>query len=160
MRDEFYSQLAATAPALMRRLERGLVNMPVTLGRGELAAMITEPAGQAGIAVEPGLPEAIVGDAVRGAPVSASSDGEVDAAPTTVLPLLEFALAELWEARADGVLTRERYRQLGGLAGVLAGRRDQAFDELADHDQTHRAPGSTTPASWSGATSRRMNGTS
>jgi WD40 repeat protein len=133
MRDEFYSQLAANAP---RILEQQPVNMPTTLSRDELVAIITEPAGQAGVAIEPGLVDDIVGDAVRSGPAGTAGDGESDAAPVTVLPLAELALTELWEARTDGELTRERYQQIGGLTGALAGRCDRVFSELADHQRT------------------------
>ncbi len=136
MRDEFYSQLAASTPALMRRLKQQLVNMPATLRRQELAAMIAEPAGQAGIAVEPGLVDDIIAHAIASGPAGAAGGGEPDTAPTTVLPLLEFALTELWEARTDGELTRERYRQIGGLTGALAGRCDHAFSALPEHQRT------------------------
>lgn len=107
MRDEFYSQLAAAAPALMRGL--ALVNVPPTLERDELTAIIAEPAARAGLALEPGLVEDIVSEA---------TDQEEHTAPAAVLPLLEFALTELWAEREDGELTRDRYRRIGGLTGV------------------------------------------
>ena len=119
MRDEFYSQLAAAAPTLMRGL--ALVNVPPTLAHDELAAIIVEPAARAGLALEPGLVADIVGEA---------TGQEEDTAPAAVLPLLEFALAELWEQRSDGELTRQAYRRIGGLSGALAGRCDDAFGEL------------------------------
>jgi WD40 repeat protein len=127
LRNEFYAQLADTAPRLLEQP----VNLPATLGRDELAAMIAEPASQVGLAVEPGLVEDIVGDAVR----SAVGDGDAEAAPITVLPLLEVALTELWEVRSDGELTREGYRRISGLAGALAGCCDQAFGGLSEQHQ-------------------------
>ena len=119
MRDEFYSHLAAAAPTLMRGLQ--LVNVPPTLAHDELAAIITQPAARAGLALEPGLDADIIGDA---------TGPEQDTAATVVLPLLEFALTELWEQRADGELTRATYRHIGGLTGALAGRCDKALAEL------------------------------
>ncbi|MGH8904845.1 MAG: trypsin-like peptidase domain-containing protein, partial [Egibacteraceae bacterium] len=124
MRNEFYSQLADTAPRLLEQP----VNVPPTLRRDELAAIIAEPAAAVGLAVEPGLVDDIVGEA--------AGDGEADAASVTVLPLLEFALTELWEAREDGELTRARYRQIGGLTGALAGRCDHVYSELPSGQRT------------------------
>lgn len=38
---------------------------------------------------------------------------------STILPLLEFTLTQLWERQQDGVLTHEAYRRLGGITGGL-----------------------------------------
>ncbi|WP_224363500.1 bifunctional serine/threonine-protein kinase/formylglycine-generating enzyme family protein [Hyalangium versicolor] len=81
--------------------------------------------------------EAIVGPArVKG--VSFESETLVDTlvASTAVteggLPLLQFALAELWEARdkAAGVITQAALDGLGGVAGALARHADAAVDSL------------------------------
>jgi len=47
------------------------------------------------------------------------------------LPLLEFTLAELYQARGPGgVLTWDAYDQLGGVAGALGKRAEDTFDSL------------------------------
>ena len=91
MRDDFYSRFAREARALLPWLERGLVNVPLTLERDELRAIVEEPARAVGLAFEPGLVEAILEDALEAAP-----EGERRAGCSTVLPLLEFALTQLW----------------------------------------------------------------
>ena len=60
---------------------------------------IEGPARSAGLALEPGLVAAILGDA-------ADEPGS--------LPLLQLALTELWRHQRNGFLTHEDYRRLGG----------------------------------------------
>jgi WD40 repeat protein len=140
MRDDFYSRLAASAPLLMGHLERRLINMPATLGRNELTLMISEPAAGAGVAFEPGLVDHIIDDAVASTPAEVAENvARIDTAPTTVLPLLEFALSELWVKRMQGELTRDGYAKIGFLTGALASRCDHIFEELPpDHRDVGR----------------------
>ncbi|MCX5562889.1 trypsin-like peptidase domain-containing protein [Streptomyces sp. NBC_00038] len=46
------------------------------------------------------------------------------------LPLVEFALAQLWENREHGRLTHASYRELGGVEGALAAYADQQLAEV------------------------------
>ena len=49
------------------------------------------------------------------------------------LPLVEFALTQLWENRApDGKLTFARYEALGGVAGTIGHHAEQVFNALPD----------------------------
>lgn len=116
MRDDFYSTLAAAAPALMPAVGRGLVNVPATLDLEELTSIIARPAASAGIAVEPNLAERIASDAAL---VTPSPGAARSGAPVTVLPLLSSALAELWERQQDGLLTHHMYERMGGIIGWL-----------------------------------------
>jgi WD40 repeat protein len=54
------------------------------------------------------------------------------------LPLLAFAASRLWEKRdrERGLLTREAYRQIGGVAGALAQHAEATLERIG----THRAP--------------------
>ncbi|MCC6555599.1 MAG: SUMF1/EgtB/PvdO family nonheme iron enzyme, partial [Polyangiaceae bacterium] len=77
--------------------------------------------------------EAIVGPA-RAKGVSFESDALVDElVASTVraegLPLLQFALAELWEARTDprGAITARALEAIGGVAGALARHADRVL---------------------------------
>jgi serine/threonine protein kinase/formylglycine-generating enzyme required for sulfatase activity len=81
--------------------------------------------------------EAIVGPArVKG--VRFESEALVDTLVASTssteggLPLLQFALAELWDARdkASGVITQAALDGLGGVAGALARHADAAVDSL------------------------------
>ncbi|MFC5214939.1 trypsin-like peptidase domain-containing protein [Streptomyces coerulescens] len=73
-----------------------------------------------GVEFEPGLAELIVLDA----------GGE-----TGALPLVEFALAELWERRTRGRLTHAAYREIGRVDGALSRYADQQVAQVC------KAPG-------------------
>ncbi|XXF78653.1 bifunctional serine/threonine-protein kinase/formylglycine-generating enzyme family protein [Myxococcaceae bacterium GXIMD 01537] len=91
--------------------------------------------------------EAIVGPA-RAKAVRFESEALVDALASATatteggLPLLQFALAELWEARdaRRGVITQEALDGLGGVAGALARHADAAVARLLP-DQRSAARG-------------------
>ncbi len=87
----------------------------------ELVRVIERPAAQVGVGVRPELVAALVAD--------------VNEQPGA-LPLLQYTLSELFEGRADGRLTLDAYRQLGGIGGALAQRADAVYDALDDAGQT------------------------
>lgn len=124
MRDDFYSRFAQQAPILLEWLERGLANVPPTLELDELAAIIQDPAKAVGLSFETGLVEDIIHDATESTS-NIQMDGQI--VHSTVLPLLEFALKQLWEYRRDGVLNHEGYYAIGGVTGGLTQWADQAF---------------------------------
>ena len=130
MRDDFYSRLAKQAHSLMEWIEQGLVNIPLTLEKDELISIVEEPAKSVGLEFETGLVEAIAKDILETSPMPGES-GRVGR--STVLPLLEFALTELWKRRHDGVLTIDAYRDLGGVTGGLAQWADDAFYSLDEN---------------------------
>ncbi len=68
-----------------------------------------------GASWEPGLPEQILAD--------------VSGSPGT-LPLLQYALTELFAARTGHQLTHQVYLQNGGVLGALASRAEEAFARL------------------------------
>jgi WD40 repeat protein/DNA-binding SARP family transcriptional activator len=84
---------------------------PLTPAELELA--ISGPAERIGLDVEPELLAEIVAD----------STGRLGA-----LPLLQYALTELFERRQDGALTVSAYREVGGVGGALAGRAEHLFE--------------------------------
>ena len=88
----------------------------------DIAQMIRRPATMAGLAFERrGDPEEGLDDVLRDAAVGNS----------TVLPLLEFTLDELWRrSQGSGVLTFADYEQIGGLHGALRLRADEEFARL------------------------------
>jgi serine/threonine protein kinase/formylglycine-generating enzyme required for sulfatase activity len=79
--------------------------------------------------------EAVVGPA-RAKGVRFESEALVDALVASIsateggLPLLQFALAELWEARDGALITRAALDSLGGVAGALARHADAAVARL------------------------------
>ena len=73
------------------------------------------PAQAVGAEFEPGLVAEIVADV-------ASQPG--------ALPMMQYALTELFDARISGMLMVNSYRDLGGLSGALARRADELFASL------------------------------
>ncbi len=97
----------------------GVMNvLPMTTD--ELKAAVVGPAARAGVAVEPGLLAELVADT---------------AAQPGALPLLQFALTELFDRRDDATLTLDAYRALGGLRGILSRRAEGLYDGLGDPER-------------------------
>lgn len=95
------------------------------LEAAELEAAITRPARRLGVDFEPPLVAELVADAARN--------------PNT-LPMLQFALTELFERRRDHVIRAAEYEAMGGLSGIIASRADALYTDLpADqHDGVRR----------------------
>ncbi|MET0910599.1 MAG: hypothetical protein ABWZ99_14125, partial [Ilumatobacteraceae bacterium] len=86
----------------------------------ELYDAITLPAERAGVRFEPGLVTAMVGDVV---------------ARPGALPLLQFALTELFEQRINGVVTADAYTEIGGIGGAIARRAEQLYGDTPRGDR-------------------------
>jgi WD40 repeat protein/DNA-binding SARP family transcriptional activator len=86
-----------------------------TPSEDELAAAIERPAATVGVRFEPGLVSQIIRD-VQDEPGA--------------LPLLQFALTELFASRERDVLTLEGYRATGGVIGALGGRAEEIYSSL------------------------------
>lgn len=125
MRDDFYSAFNAKAVPLAGSTHKMVVDISATLELAELKAIIERPATKVGLTLEEGLTERIIEDLTR--------NGE---APSSTLPLLEFALTQLWERRSDGILTHDSYQMIDGVAGSLTRWADDAFSHLSKEDQT------------------------
>jgi hypothetical protein len=85
------------------------------LSAAELEQAVREPAGRVGVALEPRLVAEVVAD--------------VQDQPGT-LPLLQYALTELFERRQHATLTLGAYREVGGVAGALARRAEALYQGL------------------------------
>ncbi len=85
------------------------------LNPSELERAITGPAEHVGVQVAPGVVAAIATDMV-GQP--------------TALPLMQFALTELYEQRSSQTITVDDYLELGGLTSALAARADAVLGDL------------------------------
>ena len=123
MRDEFYSHFVQHE-TFAQWIQRGLANISPILKHDEVVAIVHQPAAVAGWRFEEGLIETIVEDALT---TDTSSTDSEHAAASTILPLLEFALTQLWERRSEGMLTHEAYEKIGGVTGGLTQWADQAF---------------------------------
>ena len=86
----------------------------------ELESAIISPAGRVGLRFEPGLVPAIVHD--------------LGDQPGT-LPLLQYALTELYEKRDGDTLTKSAYQEIGGVIGALGRRADEVFTKLDSGSQ-------------------------
>ena len=86
----------------------------------DLEHAIGLPAARAHVDFEDGIVSSMVTEAVTN-PAS--------------LPLLQFALHELYERRIDGLITTAVYDELGGVGGAIAVRAEQLLGALPDADQ-------------------------
>ncbi len=113
LRADFYDRplLYPEFGALIR--ERTEVVLP--LSADELERAIVGPAKRVGLIVEPQLVAAIVGD-VSNEPGA--------------LPLLQYALTEVFERREGMTLNIKAYHDIGGALGALARRAEEIFVEL------------------------------
>jgi class 3 adenylate cyclase len=99
-------------------LLRSRVEAVLPLAPAELERAITGPARRVDVRLEDGLVAEMLADV-------ADEPG--------ALPLLQYALTELFERRTGNVLTRDVYRALGGVAGAL-GRRAEELHAALDED--------------------------
>jgi WD40 repeat protein/DNA-binding SARP family transcriptional activator len=114
VRADFLEDLMAH-PDLGRELQESLVLVP-PLEDHEVEAAIVEPAQRVGVDVEPSL----VATVVREVHTRASA-----------LPLMQYALTDLFERRRADVLTLDAFEREGGLSGALVRRADQVFKRLS-----------------------------
>ena len=97
-----------------------LQNTDLKLGpmnREELTEVIEKPAQKLGVTFEAGLVERILDD--------------VESEPGN-LPLLEFALTELWQRRQGKELTHLAYTEIGEVQGALARHANEEYDKLSE----------------------------
>ena len=79
----------------------------------ELEQAIRGPAERVGIRPEPGLVAEMIADVAH---------------QPGALPLLQYALTELFERRDDDRLTLAAYREIGGIAGALSARAERIYE--------------------------------
>ena len=101
-------------------LLRDYVEALVPLMPDEFERAISGPAERVGVTLEPGLLSEMVTDV-------ANEPG--------ALPLLQYALTELYERREGNVLSRDAYHAIGGVSGALAGRAEEIYSALTDSAQ-------------------------
>lgn len=90
------------------------------LSADEIERAVTGPAQRVGLQVDSNLLAAIVAD-VRAEPGA--------------LPLLQYALTEVFERRDGRFLTLEAYQNSGGILGALARRADEIYQEFSKEQQ-------------------------
>ncbi len=114
LRADFYDRplMHPTFSELMSK--RTIVVVP--LSPSELERAVTAPAESVGVVLEPELVKQII--------------AEVKNEPGT-LPLLQYALTELFERHEGRKITRAAYNKIGGVLGALARRADEIYDTLS-----------------------------
>jgi WD40 repeat protein/class 3 adenylate cyclase len=101
-------------------LLRDYVEALVPLKAEDFERAIAGPAERVGARFEPGLLSELVTDV-------ADEPG--------ALPLLQYALTELYERREGSTLTVDGYRAIGGISGALAGRAEEIYGSLDESAQ-------------------------
>jgi hypothetical protein len=86
----------------------------------ELTQVIEKPSEKLGVTFQEGLVKRILDD--------------VDSEPGN-LPLLEFALTELWKRRRGKQLTHAAYEEIGEVKGALARHADENYRKLSETEQ-------------------------
>ncbi|MCH7662315.1 MAG: protein kinase, partial [Chloroflexi bacterium] len=118
LRADFYDRplMVPVFSDLMR--ERTEVVLP--LSTEELEQSISGPANRVGLTIEPGLLSAMVAD--------------INEQPGA-LPLMQYALSELFKKREDQRLSLAAYKEIGGALGALAKRADELYLDLNEETQ-------------------------
>ena len=105
IRADFLGRVIAYPP-LRAVMDAGLFTVG-PMSEAELRLAMTGPAAEAGLAVEPGLVEAVISELREGAAGGLGSGA---------LPLVSQAMAATWERREGNKLTLRGYRRAGGVA--------------------------------------------
>lgn len=114
-----YESYLNKVPLFQSMYEQGLVRV-TAMNAIELHDAIEQPAQAIGLKFEDGLIEALVREIV----------GEPAA-----LPLLQFALLQLWDDRERNRITWDAYRRLGGVMEALASTADSLYNSMLPEEQ-------------------------
>lgn len=118
MRTDFLGNVLSYPP-LADVLRTGDIKIR-SMNTEELTEVIEKPAQKLGVNFEGGLVERILDD--------------VDKEPGN-LPLLEFALTELWKKRTRKQLTHKAYEEIGEVSGALTRYADEKYSKLSEQEQ-------------------------
>ncbi|MBV8886677.1 MAG: CHAT domain-containing protein, partial [Chroococcidiopsidaceae cyanobacterium CP_BM_RX_35] len=118
LRADFYGAALSYRP-LSDALQGATYNLGA-MSRSELQLAIAEPATRMHVRLEPELIERLI-DAVWGQPGR--------------LPLLEFALTQLWSKQRQGWLTHQAYLEIGGVEAALANHAETVYDQFSEADK-------------------------
>jgi hypothetical protein len=119
LRADFFGQAVSLTPELSQLLQDGLVTHR-PLQRVNWEAVILQPAKTVGLHIDPALVALIL--------------EEIEAQPDS-LPLLEYALKELWQQRTPSGIGLTQYEVIGRLAGAINQRADAVLAQLSEEDQ-------------------------
>jgi len=116
LRADFYDR-PLSYPGLAELLKARTVTVTPLLPE-ELERAVSGPAERVGVNVDPALVADVAAD--------------VKAQPGA-LPLLQYALTELFDHRENAMLAQESYRRIGGVSGALARRAEDLYASLDEH---------------------------
>lgn len=119
LRADFYGQAIGFSRELGGLITAGQVNI-LPMSRDELRQTIVAPADSVELRFEDGLVDRIL-DHVEDQPGN--------------LPLLEFALTELWNRRQGKLLSNAAYKEIGGVEGAISRRAEEQFNRLTREQQ-------------------------
>ena len=118
LRDDF-TQECAEFPQLAKKIQQSYILVLSYFTEDQYRQIITQPARQVGLTVEEALVKVLVEEVQTGS-----------------LPLLQFALEELWRKRTPGSLTLQDYQQhIGGIAKILEEKADLTYQSLSKAQQ-------------------------
>ena len=118
LRAESYSRMLEYEP-FAEAIKDNVANL-LPMSREAMTEVVTEPARRQGVEFEPGLVDRILTDV-----------GEEEGK----LPLLQFALTELWNQSQDKKLTHDAYNRIGGVHGAIARWAEAEYNKLSASDQ-------------------------
>jgi WD40 repeat protein len=124
IREDFYGRL--TVDPGLSHLVRDSPVVVAAMSSGEIREAILEPAGRAGLTVQPELVDLLLEDLGIGGGRSTYEPGR--------LPLLSHALQATWQ-RHDRVMTVEAYRGTGGLRQALIRTAESVLNEVPEPER-------------------------
>ncbi|MGB3754849.1 MAG: CHAT domain-containing protein [Rivularia sp. (in: cyanobacteria)] len=118
LRADFYGHALSYRP-FSDALQGAVLNLG-PMSQEELYSAIEKPATKMKVKMELGLPNRLIDDVW----------GELGN-----LPLLEFALTQLWEKHQNGQLMHDAYSEIGCVEGALAEYAEQIYARLSEDDR-------------------------
>ncbi|WP_414587221.1 eIF2A-related protein, partial [Scytonema sp. PCC 10023] len=119
LRADFYGHALSYRP-FSDALQGAVLNLG-PMSRQELQAAIEQPATQMQVRLEKELTNKLIN----------AGDGQ-----SGRLPLLEFALTQLWSKQTDGWLTHAGYEEIGGVEEALAIHAEALYAQLSEVDRS------------------------
>lgn len=119
MRADFFDRLSSF-PTMARLFEQHNLVIVTDMEKDGLRSSIVEPARVVGLQYENGLPDRILDDVYQ-------QPGS--------LPLLQYALKELYNKRTGRIITVAAYEQIGGVQGALGQHAESIFTGLTLEQQ-------------------------
>lgn len=119
LRADFYGQALSYRPFSDALQQHANLTLG-PLNSQELQEVVKKPAQELGVQIENGLTERIL---------------EVVSKQPGNLPLLQFALTQLWKIQKDSKLTHTAYKKIGGVEESLARHADKVYGELNEKQQ-------------------------